>query len=236
VIYRKAENHLVDDRLFAKDPDQARLISIYENLTSQVENRIIGAIAASLTRQRSPAGEMALGDVIADAQLAALASADNGGAQIAFMNNGGIRSDILKHDGGTVTFGDIFAVQPFGNKLLTLTLTGGQIKTLLEQQWTEPTGSPTLQVSEGFFYSWSAGRPVGDKVQSMTLNGTAIDPFRTYRVGITDFLAGGADHLAVLREGKAPQAAMPDIEAMESYFHARSPITPGPMYRIQRLN
>ena len=236
VIYRKAENQLVDDRLYAKDPDQTRLISVYEKLTSQVENRVIGAIAASLTRQRSPAGETALGDVIADAQLAALAPAGTGGAQIVFMNNGGIRSDIPMHDGGTVTFGDIFAVQPFGNKLLTLTLTGGQIKTLLEQQWTEPMGNPTLQVSRGFFYSWSAANPVGDKVQSMTLNGTAIDPSRTYRVGVTDFLAGGADHLAVLREGKAPQAAMPDIEAMEAYFHAKSPITAGPMDRIQRLN
>jgi len=236
VIYRKAENHLVDDRLYAKDPAQTRLISVYESLTSQVENRVIGTITASLTRQRSPAGEMVLGDVIADAQLAALSSAATGGAQIAFMNNGGVRSDILKHDDGTVTFGDLFAVQPFGNKLLTLTLTGAQIKTLLEQQWTEPTGSPTLQISKGFSYIWSAGRPVGDKVQSMMLNGTALDPSKTYRVGVTDFLAGGAEHLAVLREGKAPQAAMPDIEAIESYFHTHSPIAPGPMDRIQRLN
>ena len=236
VIDRKTENHLVDNRLYAKDPGQSRLISVYESLTAQLENRVVGTITASLTRQRSPSGETMLGEVIADAQLAALAPAGTGGAQIVFMNNGGIRSDILRNGNGAVTFGDLFAVQPFGNKLLTLTLTGAQIKTLLEQQWTEPAGRPTLQVSKGFFYSWSVARPVGDKVQSMMLNGTAIDPSRTYRVGVTDFLAGGADGLTVLREGKAQQLAMPDIEAMESYFKASSPITPGPMDRIQQLN
>ncbi len=236
VIHRKAENHLVDNRLYAKDPDQARLISVYEGLTARIENRVIGTITAPLTRQRSPTGEMVLGEVIADAQLAAVAPAGMGGAQIVFMNNGGVRSDIILHDGGTVTFGDLFAVQPFGNKLLTLTLTGAQIKTLLEQQWTAPAGRPTLQVSKGFSYSWSAARTVGDKVQSMTLNGTAIDPARTYRVGVTDFLAGGADGLSALREGKAPQVAMPDIEALESYFRANSPITAGAMDRIRQLD
>lgn len=234
VIYKKAVNHLVDNRLLAKDPDQTRLISVYDSKTAQLENRIIGSVTAPLTRQRSPSGEMVLGEVIADAQLAAAARTDMGGAQIAFMNNGGVRADILKRDDGTVTFGDLFAVQPFGNRLLTLTLTGAQIKRLLEQQLSGPSANPTLQVSKGFFYSFSPTRPVGDRVQRMTLNGTNIEPSRTYRVGVTDFLAGGADGLTVLRDGKAPQLAMPDIEALEAYFHANSPLAPGPMDRIQR--
>jgi len=93
-----------------------------------------------------------------------------------------------------------------------------------------------LQVSRGFSYTWDAAGPAGGKVRSMTLNGTAIDLSRTYRVGLSNFLAGGAGGLTVLRQGKNSQIAMPDIEAMEAYFHASSPITPGPLDRIRRLN
>ena len=237
VISQKAENLLVEDRFYARDPGQTRLLSDYEAQMAQFENRVLGNITASLTRARSAGGESALGDVIADAQLAALAPTDQGGAQIAFMNNGGIRSDLVRQgDGGAVTFGNLFAVQPFANRLLTLTLTGAQIKTLLEQQWTNPAAGPTLQVSRGFSYGWQAGAPIGDRVRNMTLNGIAVNPERSYRVGLSDFLAGGGDGLTVLRQGTNPQAAMTDIEAAEAYIRANSPITPGPLDRIRRLD
>ena len=100
------------------------------------------------------AGESPLGDIIADAQLAATSAAANGGAVIAFTNPGGVRIDITRREDGAVTYADLFASQPFRNQLVTLTLTGKQIKDMLEQQWLDPKRPRILQVSKGFFYAW----------------------------------------------------------------------------------
>jgi 5'-nucleotidase len=99
-----------------------------------------------LSHRPGNAGESALGDTIADAQLAATSADASGGAVIAFTNPGGIRTDIPKRDNGAVTYADIFASQPFRNQLVTLTLTGLQIKNALEQQWSEPDKPRILQV------------------------------------------------------------------------------------------
>ena len=104
----------------------------------------------TLSRVPNNAGESALGDVIADAQLAATSAAANGGAVIAFTNPGGVRTDIVRKEDGAVTYADLFASQPFRNQLVTLTLTGKQIKDMLEQQWLDPKRPRILQVSKGF--------------------------------------------------------------------------------------
>ena len=129
------------------------------------------------------AGESALGDIIADAQLAATRAADNGGAVIAFTNPGGVRSDITSKDEGAVTYGDVFASQPFRNQLVTLTLTATQIKNMLEQQWLDPKRPRILQVSEGFSYAWDNAKPIGDRVarRRMSLNGAPSIPPRLPR-------------------------------------------------------
>ena len=185
-------------------------------------------------------GESVLGDIIADAQLAATRAETNGGAVIAFTNPGGVRSDITKKDEGAVTYGDVFASQPFRNQLVTLTLTGTQIKDMLEQQWLDPKRPRILQVSTGFSYSWDAAKPIGDRVaaDSMSLNGQRIDPAAGYRVTVNNFLAVGGDGFTVFTEGTAPQVGVYDVDALYAYFKANSPIAPDhrKSHRANELN
>ena len=202
---------------------------------------MIGQITANFPElPKTPAGESAIGNLIADAQLAATAPAGFGGAQIAFMNPGGIRTDAgfvfasspVGEGDGNVTYGEAFAVQPFGNSLVTMTLTGAQIDTLLEQQWQAVTN--ILEVSAGFSYTWSASAPNGSRVDpaSITLNGVTIDPAASYRVTVNSFLADGGDGFAVLRAGTNRLGGAIDVDSMEAYLLANSPVSPTPLDRI----
>ena len=118
----------------------------------------------TLSRAPNTAGESPLGDIIADAQLAATSASANGGAVIAFTNPGGVRTDIARKEDGAVTYADMFASQPFRNQLVTMTLTGKQIKDMLEQQWRDPKRPRILQVSKGFSYAWDSTKPDGERV------------------------------------------------------------------------
>jgi 5'-nucleotidase len=179
-----------------------------------------------------------LGDIIADAQLAATSAATDGGATIAFTNPGGVRADIAKKDDGTVTYADVFASQPFRNQLVTLTLTGSQIKTMLEQQWLDPKRPRILQVSKGFAYAWDSAKPYGDHVSadSLALNGARIDPAKSYRVTVNNYLSVGGDGFTVLKQATAQQIGIYDVDALYGYFQAHSPIAPKAGNRITRLN
>src|ERR1700688_5024516 len=139
VISAKADNVIVRIGALAKDPEQTALLEAYDKVAAPIANRKAGSITETLSRAPNEAGESALGDIIADAQLAATrADKDDGGAAIAFTNPGGLRADITKKSDGTVSYADVFASQPFRNQLVTLTLTGSQIKNMLEQQWLDP--------------------------------------------------------------------------------------------------
>lgn len=177
-----------------------------------------------------------LGDIVADAQLAATRADANGGAVIAFTNPGGVRSDILKKE-GAVTYADVFASQPFRNQLVTLTLTGSQIKDMLEQQWLDPKRPRILQVSKGFSYAWDGAKGDGERVIAarMMLNGEPIDPAVTYRVTVNNFLFLGGDGFTVLKNGTAAQFGIYDVDALHAYFRANSPVGPPAGHRIQRL-
>lgn len=184
------------------------------------------------------AGESALGDIIADAQLAATSSAANGGAVIALTNPGGIRTDILKKDDGKATYADLFASQPFRNQLVTLTLTGAQIKDALEQQWIDASRPRMLQVSKGFSYAWDAIKPYGERViaSRMTLNGKRIDLAAAYRVTVNNYLSVGGDGFTVLKDGTAQRYGVYDADALYTYFRANSPIASSKADRIVRTN
>src|SRR5207244_12594228 len=121
---------------------------------------------------------------VADAQLVATSAPANGGAEIAFTNPGGVRIDIIRREDGAVTYADIFASQPFRNQLVTMTLTGKQLKDMLEQQWTDPKRPRILQVSKGFSYAWDASKPDGERIlaEKMALDGKPIEPAASYRV------------------------------------------------------
>lgn len=244
-ISQLAVNNKIVTRDVVKDAAQTSLLAKYKAVADPLANRVIGSITADITRTTTSAGESALGDVIADAQLAATAPAAQGGAQVAFMNPGGIRADLsfatspAGEGDGNVTYGESFTVQPFGNNLVTLSLTGAQIDTLLEQQFDNPVAgqSRILQVSSGFNYSWSSSAPTGSKVDpaSITLNGVAIDPAATYRVTVNSFLADGGDRFFVLPQGTNRLGGVVDTDALEAYFTASSPVAPGPQNRITLL-
>lgn len=238
VIGARAENVIVRNNPTPKDPAQTALIEAYGKLAAPIANRRAGSVTATLSRVANEAGESALGDIIADAQLAATREEKNGGAVIAVTNPGGIRTDISSREDGTVTYADVFASQPFRNQLVTLTLTGAQIRDLLEQQWLDPKRPRILQVSKGFSYAWDAGKPYGEHVvvDRMTLDGTPIDPARTYRVTVNDYLAGGGDGFTVAKQGTERQYGVYDADALYGYFQANSPVAPVPPGRISRLN
>ncbi len=237
VISAKAGNTIVRTSL-AKDPEQTALIESYEKVAAPIANRRAGTITAILSRVPNLTGESVLGDVVADAQLAATRSEANGGAVIAFTNPGGIRTDILMKDGGTVSYADVFAAQPFRNRLVTLTLTGAQIRQMLEQQWRDPARPRILQVSKGFAYSWDAAKPFGEHIDAaaIKLDGAVIAPAKNYRVTVNDYLALGGDGFVVLRDGGAPQYGVYDDEALFAFFGANSPIISGAPTRISRMN
>ena len=239
-------NNVIVTRTVARDAAETALIAKYNALSAPLANRVIGSITADITRTSTPAGESALGDVIADAQLAATAPAGFGDAVAAFMNPGGIRTDLLYNQisggeaPGEVTYGEAFNVQPFGNSLVTMTLSGNQIDTLLEQQFDNPTPGSTriLQVSDGFTYAWDNAQPTGSKVDISTImiDGVAIDPSGSYRVTVNSFLADGGDGFSVLVSGTDRLGGAVDLDALADYFAANSPVAPGPQDRITRVN
>lgn len=238
VTRMQADNRIVT-RDVAKDSALTALMNKYLTIAAPLANRVIGSITADITRAATPAGESALGDVIADAQLAATAPAGFGNAVVAFMNPGGIRADLTylqsgAEGNGNVTYGEAFAVQPFGNSLVTMTLTGAQIKTLLEQQFDNPAVGQNriLQVSQGFSYTWSASAPAGGKVSNMAIQGVPVDLNATYRVTVNSFLADGGDNFVVLRQGTDRLGGEVDLDALVTYFGANSPVPPGPRDRI----
>ena len=237
VISAKADNVIVRTSI-AKDPEQTELLESYDKVAAPIANRRAGTVADTLSRVPNLTGESVLGDIIADAQLAATASEKDGGAVIAMTNPGGIRTDIAMKDDGAVSYADVFASQPFRNQLVTLDLTGGQIKTALEQQWLDEKRPRVLQVSKGFSYGWDASKPFGEHVDAASLkfDGKPIDPTKTYRVTINNYLALGGDGFAAFKDGSNAQFGIYDVDALFSYFQARSPIAPAPPTRITRTN
>lgn len=254
VIGVNASNVIVDRTPGVVTPvaSLTTLVSNYAALASPIANQTLGNITADITRSTNVSGESALGDVIADAQLESTAPADLGGAVVAFMNPGGIRADFsyassTTGDGdGVVTYGEAFTVQPFGNSLVTKTLTGQQLYDLLEQQWglLQPYAR-ILQVSRGFSYqhtfdSTSANFAVqkgGHFVcdGSVKLNGVTIDKNASYRVTMNSFLTDGGDNFTVFKQGSNQLGGAVDLDSMQDYFAAHSPVAPGAQNRIVKV-
>ena len=225
------------------DPTVTALIDKYDELSAPLANSVIGTTTTDISRSGNAAGESALGDVIADAQLEATAPVGFGEAVVAFMNPGGIRNDITFVSGGSeadgeFTFGEAFGVQPFGNSLVTMTLTGAQIDELLEQQWVGQTNARILQVSTGFSYTWDANAADGAKVDpaSIMIGGVPIVAGNDYRITVNSFLSDGGDNFSVLTEGTNRLGGEVDLDALVTYFGVHSPVAPGPQNRITRVN
>lgn len=235
-------NNMVVTRIVPKDAAQTELINRFKTLVTPIASRVIGTITADITKTQNAAGESALGDLIADAQLADDSTTTDGKVPVvAFMNPGGIRSDLVynaqKYPGeapGDVTFEEAFTVQPFNNYLVSMDLTGQGIYDLLNQQITgaNAAANKILAVSEGFTYSWTkTGTPqVIDG--SVKINGVAIDKNATYRVSTNNFLSDGGDGFAAFADGENKFFGGLDIDAFADYLEANSPYSPTPLDRI----
>ncbi len=213
IVSKKAEIVTTFNEGITPDPEVGALVKKYEDQVAPLVNRVVGTAAARLTSEQNPAGESALGNLIADAQRAAMDT------QFAFMNPGGIRAPI---EAGEVTWGELYAVQPFANDLVKMTLTGTQLYTLLNQQWQpQQDGSVRvrfLQIS-GLNYTWNEANPIGQRVVEIRgANGQPIDPNGSYTITVNSFLAGGGDAFTVLREGTARETGGVDLDALVEYI------------------
>lgn len=240
----------------AADPVVEAIVAKWKTLSAPIANREVGRVTADVRRGATRDVESSLANLIADAQLARTAV---NGAQIALMNPGGVRADLVfagstaGEGDGVVTYGEAFLVQPFGNTLVTMTLTGAQLKTVLEQQYAlRTTNSPiesrlTLGVSTGLTFDmagYSAGTNAttplfpgtpGNRITNIRLNGVPVDPAATYRVTVNSFLADGGDSFVELRNGTARTGGGQDLDEFVAYLAANSPAAPAPVDRITEL-
>ncbi|WP_134727716.1 bifunctional metallophosphatase/5'-nucleotidase [Amycolatopsis nivea] len=230
----KAHNEIVT-RDVTPDPAVTKLVDEARTKAAPIANKQVGTITADLPAAGGPSGESPLGDVIADAQLEGTKSNN---AVIAMTNPGGIRADLTYKSSsagegdGVVTYGEAFTVQPFSNIMQTITLTGANLKNVLEQQWGQSGGTKILQISKSLHYTYSAAAPVGSRVSNITVNGTPVDPAAKYRVSVNNFLAAGGDGFTEFTKGTDLAGGPVDLDAFIAYLGAHPGIAPPPADRI----
>lgn len=252
IVAVQVTNRLVDrnDPTVTPDAALAGIVKGYDALVAPRAAVVIGAIATELPNNASDAAcNMPAGALIADAQLAATTAAAFGGAAIAFMNRGGVRTPGFTYrqrageGDGNVTYGEAFTTQPFGNSLVTMTLTAQQIKDVLEQQFAGcrgqlPTATRIMIPSAGFQYRWDGAKACDQRIRAVTLTrdgrtetlvdtgGKVLDPAREYRVTVNSFMASGGDSFSTFVQGKAPLGGALDLDALVDYmarFRAPNP-------------
>ncbi|HQD99619.1 MAG TPA: bifunctional metallophosphatase/5'-nucleotidase [Novosphingobium sp.] len=216
-------NQAADLPRFAPRADVAAYVGTYAEAAKAYSLRPVGklsgpAVRASVGGLNNQGGS--LGNLIADAQLAASAGA---GAQIAFMNPFGIRTPLNPAADGTLTFGDIYACQPFNNTLITQSLTGAELKAVLEQGFDDNGPLQVLSPSAGFAFRFDLSRPVGNRVVEMVLNGQPIDPAANYRVTTNSFLANGGDSFSLFARQREAVTGMSDLDALEAWLKSVPP-------------
>jgi 5'-nucleotidase len=252
-----ATNRLVDRTDTTVTPNAAVLAVVngYNALVSPIANQVIGSISVALPNTATDAAcNMPAGDLIADAMLAATAPANFGGAQIALMNRGGVRNpgftfpQSVGEGDGNVTYGEAFTTQPFGNSLVTMTLTAQDLKNVLEEQFAGCRGQSTtatriMLASNGFKYTWNGANACNARISNVRLTtngvtetivdatGTVLNPTKTYRVTMNNFMATGGDGYSTFLVGTNLLGGAQDIDALVAHmaqFKApAAPYTPG---------
>jgi len=245
-----ATNHVVDQASLTADPALTAVIDKWQPLVDAAGSTPVGTITADIVRGGTPPGsdrgvESAAGNLVADAQLWATSS---NFAQVAFMNPGGVRSDLTfaasaDEGDGIVTYGEAFTFQPFGNTLITYPMTGAQITAVLEEQC-QPAGSSrpflALGVSSGLTYDLAttidAGTCTAITVSNVLLNGAPLDPAATYNVTVNSFLADGGDNFTTFATiGAARLDGGNDLQALVNYLGTFSPLAPPQTDRVNEL-
>ena len=251
-IVGKTAHNLVVRPDGPKDERLSAHIESYAKLSKPRENRVVAKVTQELPIFANAAGESLLGNLIADAQMAASNITRARGAElrlseahfatntpqsIAFNNPRSVRAPLIPAADGSVTFGELFQTQPFQNDMIGMTLTGAQIKEALEQQFSGDRPR-IMGVSRNFTYTWDESRAKGDKVlaDSIKLNGVTVKPEERYRIVANSFLAGGSDGFIAFLKGVDRSVGLLDVEVLVNYLAAESPYTPPPIGRLKRLN
>jgi len=209
------------------DPQVASLTARYVKASAPVAERVVGKLAGPAPRSEAE-GESPAAALVADAQLAAARLPGRGGAQIAFTNATGVRTGLFPKADGSVSFGQIFQMQPFGNNLVTKSYTGAQLKAALEQQFRTVDGAGRVQSllipSAGFRFRYDLTHPDGDRITLMELDGKPIDPAATYRVTVNNFLSSGGDGFSAFSVGTDAVDGGLDLDAMEAWLAKGQPV------------
>ena len=226
VVSKRAVNVIVQSGSYTGALGPVNPTTIYPQFAPRgdVAGYVQTYVDASKTYAQKPAGHLAgpasgkvLGQLIADSQLAASRTS---GAQIALMNPFGVRTGLVPGEGGLVRFGDLYAVQPFGNTLITQTMAGAEIKAVLEQGFDTNGPNQALTPSAGLTYRYDLSRPIGDRVLGLMLDGKPLDPVASYRVTTNNFLAQGGDSFTLLAKQRDAVIGGVDLDAMEAWLEA----------------
>ena len=240
-LLSKSAHNIIVSRDVPATPAETALIARYRPLAVKVGGRVVGAVAAAIPRAFNDAGESALGNVIADGMLEASQKTPGAGGDVAFMNSGGIRADIPATPGApstAVTYAQLFEVLPFGNIVITKTMTGDALVQLLEEDHAREIVGPTrvLQPSRGFTYAYDRSRPVGQRIDraSIRINGAPLVPTQKYRVVSIDFIWNGGDDFEIVKSATDPVTVGTDVDVMADYVTKHSPVAPGPQDRVHK--
>ncbi|MFK4203986.1 bifunctional metallophosphatase/5'-nucleotidase [Acinetobacter junii] len=220
---------------FSKTPSIEAILDKYRQAVTTISARIVGTATTVINRNAAESGETALGNLIADAQQAAALTASNQGSNFTLMNPGGVRADLQTNSNNQITFGDVFAVQPFGNSIVTLSLTGQQIRELLEQQWSGANADRPriLQPSKELSYAYKKDATAVPRATQIMISGQALMDSKSYRVTVNSFIADGGDNFTVLTKGTNRVGGGQDIDALEKYINQNSPVQAPETNRIK---
>ena len=216
LLGQDASNVVVGNGERGDEPAVKALVDRYAAAVAPVGDRVIGHLTAT-ARKSDEDGESPAADLVADSMLAAT----KGDAQIALVNSTGVRVDL---PGGDVRYKDAFAMMPFGNNLVVMTLTGAQLKAALEQQYAVPlrpkaTRPAVLAPSAGFTYAVDLKKPEGSRVSDLRLNGASINPDGRYRVVLNNYLASGGDGLSSFTAGtEVTDKGVIDLDALVAWI------------------
>lgn len=242
-LVRRASGDVPAAALYPEKPEVKAIVDEAVAVAEEAGAVEVGAITADITRAKTATGsedrgsESTLGNLVADVYLWATSNDEYPGtkADIAIMNPGGLRADLLYGTDGTMTYRDIANVQPFANTLVTVTLTGAQLKAVLEEQW-QPAGASRpklhLGISDGFAYEYDPDAAAGERIVSMTFDGVGISEMETFTVVTNSFLAGGGDNFFTFAEGTdRTDTGQIDLTATVQYFEEFSPVAPAALGR-----
>jgi 5'-nucleotidase len=253
VIAKRAENIVVQSEAFTgsrgetpvtdavprygPEPAVAALVDRYVKAAEPIAARAVGRLAGPALKENNEHGESVLGNLIADAQLAATKGAANGNARIALMNPGGVRADLVPAADGGISFGQLFAAQPFANMMVVKGLTGRQLRAVLEQQFASGSNSAEnpyiLSPSHNLRFAYDLSKPEGQRIVLLTVDGQPVRDEAVYRVAMNNFLAGGGDNFTVFKEGTEATGGVQDVDALEAYIAGAGSLTPPELGRVE---